>query len=181
MQYSSSPVVQILPFHGQQKIAAKRDLLMQNEQPIKNSIEKSARKTRSPSVQANRSRILDINSHKSHSDHPTRKNFSPIQFRFDSKIQQATVKTYERQTSTTTREAAIHCLQEAAFFTRKSWIKQVEISKEMIKQRALRLIRQTDDEKLSSVLTPIRVISTVSSSRTTRVPTGKTYEKLTFR
>jgi hypothetical protein len=155
----------------QRKIAAKHELLTQIEQSVKNSVEKP--KTRSPSVQTNRSVVLDIDPSIPLPDHPIRKNSSPIRSRLDLEIQQATLKPYERYASASARATAINCLQEAGFFKRKSWLKQVEITKEMVKQRTKRCIRRADDEKISSVLSPMRVIGTTPSPCTTRLTTGK--------
>ena len=38
------------------------------------------------------------------------------------------------------------CLEEASFLKRKSWIKQVEISKEMVKNRVHQRMRRADNK-----------------------------------
>lgn len=139
----------------QQKIAAKRDLLVQTDQSLTNSVEKSTTKTRPPPVQANLSMIIDIDSLIAYPNHQTRRNLGPIQSRPDLKIQQTTMKCYERHASASIRETAVHCLQEVGLFKRKSWLKQVEISKEMVKQRAKRRIQRADDGKSNSLLAPM--------------------------
>jgi len=90
-------------------------------------------------------------------DRSTVQCLSPIKSRLDADIHQSTVKSYERYASATTRSTAIHCLQEASYFKGKSWLKQVEISKEMIKHRVKRRMRRADDEKNHKpILLPLR-------------------------
>ncbi len=116
--------------------------------------------------------VPDLNSLTSYSKHQTKRNLGSIQFTPDLKIQQATMKCYERYATASIHETAVHCLEEASFFKRKSWIKQVEISKEMVNQRTKRLIQRTDD-KCNSVIIPMRAIRTALFPCTTRLPTGK--------
>ncbi|CAF3144264.1 unnamed protein product [Rotaria sp. Silwood2] len=162
----------------QQKITTKRDLLIKTEQSLQNSAKKLTTKMKSSSVQTNCSRILDTDSHTQRPDHQARKNLGPLQFRLDKKLQQATIKSYERRASASIHTTAVHCLQEAQFFKRKSWIKQVEISKEMVKQHVKRLLRQVDDNddgRINSVFTPMRDIGIAPSPCTNRFPTVKAY------
>ena len=89
------------------------------------------------------------------SNRPRRKNLGPIRSRFDLQIQQATTRSYERYASASIQRTAINCLQEAAFFKRKSWLQQVEISKEMVKQRTKRRICPAFNVKINSLLSCI--------------------------
>ncbi|CAF3722772.1 unnamed protein product [Rotaria sp. Silwood1] len=165
--------------NGQQKTTeTKCDLLTQSEQSLQNSVEKLTTKMRPSSVQINRSRILDIGSHIQRQDHQARKNLGPLRFRFDQKLQQATIKPYERCAGASIHATAIHCLQEAEFFKRKSWIKQVEISKEMVKQHVKRLLQPVDNNdngRIKSVVKPMRDFGAAPAICTNRFPTAKAY------
>ena len=89
------------------------------------------------------------------SNRPRRKNLGPIRSRFDLQIQQSTTRSYERYDSASIQQTAINCLQEAAFFKRKSWLQRVEISKEMVKQRTKRRICPAINAKVNSLLSSI--------------------------
>ena len=81
-------------------------------------------------------------------DHPSPRSTRLIKSRLDVDLRQATVKPYERYASATARSTAVTCLQEASYFKRKSWLKQVEISKEMVKHRVKRRMRRADGSML---------------------------------
>lgn len=68
----------------------------------------------------------------------------PIKSHLDVDIHRSTVKPYERYASASTRRTAVRCLEEASFFKGKSWLKQVEISKEMMKHRVKQRIRRAE-------------------------------------
>ncbi|CAF5228538.1 unnamed protein product, partial [Rotaria magnacalcarata] len=53
--------------------------------------------------------------------------------------------------------------QEAGYFKGKSWLRQVEISKQMIKHNVKRRIRRANDEKNKPLLLPIRNNTAVTS------------------
>ncbi|UJR10034.1 hypothetical protein I4U23_014257 [Adineta vaga] len=97
---------------------------------------------------------IDIDTHIALPDHPTVQRLNPIKSHKDVDVRQSTVQPYERYASATTRSTAVNCLQEAAYFKRKSWLKQVEISKEMVKNQVKRRIRRADIGKVH--LVPIR-------------------------
>ena len=91
-------------------------------------------------------------------ERPSLQRSSPIKSRLDVDIRQSAVKPYERHASATTRSTAVHCLQEAGYFKGKSWLKQVEISKEMVKHHVKRRIRRADDGITKKpILLPIRM------------------------
>jgi len=82
----------------------------------------------------------------------------------DVDVRQSDVQHYERYARETTRSTAVHFLQEAGYFKRKSWLKQVEISKKMVQNHAKRQIRCTDKEKNKKLLLlPLRT-KTVTKS-----------------
>jgi hypothetical protein len=82
----------------------------------------------------------------------------------DVDVRQSVVQPYERYASATTRSTAVHCLQEAGYFKGKSWLKQVEISKKMVKNHAKRRIRLADKEtNKKPLLLPLRT-KTVTTS-----------------
>ena len=68
-------------------------------------------------------------------------------------MQQLTLQSYERYGSASMHATAVNCLREANHFTRKSWLKQVEISKEMVKQCTKRRIQRAG-QGISSMSTP---------------------------
>ena len=102
-------------------------------------------------------RSMDVEVYIPLPDRPMPQRSSPIKSRLDLDIHHATVKPYERYASATTRSTAVQCLQEAAFFKGKSWLKQVEISKEMVKHHAKRRIRRAAGETSHKpILLPLR-------------------------
>jgi hypothetical protein len=70
---------------------------------------------------------------------------SMVKSRLDREIHRSTMKSYERHVNKSTRAHAIDCLKEANFFERKSWLKQVALSQEMIKCQVQRRIRYSTD------------------------------------
>lgn len=89
------------------------------------------------------------------SNRPRRKNLGLIRSRFDLEIQQATARSYERYASASIQQTTLNCLREAAFFKRKSWLQQVEISKEMVKQRTKRRICPAINAKNNCLLSSV--------------------------
>lgn len=80
----------------------------------------------------------------------TGKQVSEIQPHSDQEIQQITLKSYERHASASMRVTAANCLQEATHFKGKSWLKKVEISKEMVKQCTKRRMQRAADSFIST-------------------------------
>lgn len=111
----------------------------------------------SKSVPIDRNPIADVELNVPLPDYPVMVHPGPIKCRDDLKIHQSTIQSYERHASASTRTTAINCLEEATYFKRKSWLKQVEISKQMVKNKVQRRIRRDDAEtnKKSSLL-PLR-------------------------
>ncbi|CAF0910183.1 unnamed protein product [Adineta ricciae] len=105
---------------------------------------------------------IDIDTYIPLPDQPSLQRLNPIKSHIDVNIRQSTVQPYERYASASTRSTAVHCLEEAAYFKRKSWLKQVEISKEMVKNQVKRRIRRADKGKVK--LIPIRTISKPTTS-----------------
>ncbi|CAF3340496.1 unnamed protein product [Rotaria socialis] len=119
------------------------ELYQQNEQsPQQEQHSKDA----SRSVPVQRAPMLDLDSHIPLPDHPKTTSFGPIKSRIDLEIRQSTLQSYERYSSATTRSTAIQCLEEASFFKKKTWIKKVEISKEMLKHKVQQRMRRAIDE-----------------------------------
>ena len=106
----------------------------------------STSSTRSTSRPTNHALCLDPDSYVVFPDHPTNINSGPIRSRFDLEIHQSTIKSYGRYTSATTRSTAIDCLQEANYLKNKSWLKKIEISKSMLKNKVQQRIRRADDK-----------------------------------
>jgi len=100
------------------------------------------------------------------------KNFGPVQTNSDLKIKQQVMKCYERYAHTSAHDTAVQCLEEVAFMKGKSWIKQVEISKEMMKQRTKRILQRTND-KTSSANMPLRAVRDALSPCTTQLTTDR--------
>jgi hypothetical protein len=158
-----------ITFETDQRQAAKRRELYKE---IEESVEKQFQdqsdkptKRLSVSVPSER-KPFDIETYIPLPDRPTIQRSSPIKSRHDVDIRQATVKPYERYASATTRSTAVHCLQEAGYFKGKSWLKQVEISKEMVKHHVKRRIRRADDEKNHKpILLPLRANVITTSTK----------------
>jgi hypothetical protein len=118
-----------------------------------------------------RNSILDVDSYIPLPDHPPNLRSSPIKSHFDLKIRQSTFQPYERYASASIRSTAINCLQEAGYFKRKSWLKQVEISKEMVKHKVQRRIRRADDDKTTKRLSllPLHANHTTTPYKTNTI------------
>lgn len=101
--------------------------------------------------------LLDMESHLHLPERPKPFGVSPIKGPMDLQIHRSTMKSYERRSAAGTRTAAINCIQEATYFKGKSWLKQIEISKQMIKQQTQRTIRQAQIElNEKSARSPLR-------------------------
>jgi hypothetical protein len=153
----------------QNKAAKRRELFTQIKQSVeKLSQDQSEEATNPPSISVPSNRkSIDAGTYIPLPDRPTIRQSSPIKSRIDVDIRQATVKPYERYASATTRSTALHCLQEAGYFKGKSWLKQVEISKEMVKHHVKRRIRRADGEtNQKPILLPLRtnVVTTTTSA-----------------
>jgi hypothetical protein len=98
------------------------------------------------SLPIERQSAIDAETHVSLPDHPITFRNGPLKTHFDDAIRRSTIDTYQRYSSATLRSTAIDCLEEASFFKRKSWVKQVEIGKEMIKNRVHRRMRRADNK-----------------------------------
>ncbi|CAF2245234.1 unnamed protein product [Rotaria magnacalcarata] len=119
------------------------ELYKQNEQL---SQQEQHSKNESHSVPVQRAPMLDLDSHIPIPDHPSNTFFGPIKSRVDLEIRRSTLESYERYSSATTRSTALQCLEEASFFKKKTWIKKVEISKEMLKHKVQQRMRRAIDE-----------------------------------
>jgi hypothetical protein len=152
-----------LAYETEQRTAARRrelftqvEQLMQSErQPVESTTDLVNR--RSASVPTYRPPSVDVEAYIPLPDHPTTVDVGPIRSRIDLQIHQSSIQPYERHASASTRTTAIKCLQEAAYFKKKSWLQQVEISKQMVKNHVQRRIRRADQgtNKNSSLL-PLR-------------------------
>lgn len=109
-----------------------------------------------------RDKMLDLDSHVPLPDRPKSSSLSPIKSRVDLDIRQSTFDVYERYASASVRTTAIDCLQEAAFFKKKTWLKKVEISKDMLKHKVQqRMCRGVDETCRSPVTKSTRNSSTI--------------------
>ncbi|CAM4829977.1 unnamed protein product [Rotaria magnacalcarata] len=145
----------------QQKIAKRQELFAQIEQAQHHQL-KETKQTMPTSVSSDR-KVIDIGTYISLPDRPIVQRSNVFKSRRDCELRRATVESYERYASATTRSTAIHCLQEAGYFKGKSWLRQVEISKQMIKHNVKRRIRRANDEKNKPLLLPIRNNTAVTS------------------
>jgi len=165
-------------FEAEQMKAAKKNELFtqiketfkeQESQPSEISTTNSTN-VLSNSCPADRNSILDVDSYIPLPDHPSYSRFNSIQSRVDLQIRQSTFQSYERHASASIRSTAINCLQEAGYFKRKSWLKQVEISKEMVKHKVQRRIRRADDKTMKNPkLLPFRATDTTTRYKTNTV------------
>ncbi|CAF3277865.1 unnamed protein product [Rotaria socialis] len=128
----------------QREIAKRQELFAQIEQ-TQHHQSKETKKPMSTSVSSDRE-VIDIGTYIPLPDRPIVQRSNVFKSRRDCELRQATVESYERYASAKTRSTAIHCLQEAGCFKGKSWLRQVEISKEMIKHTVKRRIRRANDE-----------------------------------
>jgi len=163
-KFSSSRIT----FESEQRKARKRqELFTQIEQSLDQQLPDQLEKSTHPVSFPSERKSSTIEPYIPLPDHPVMQRSSPIKSRLDLKIRQATVKPYERYASATTRSTAVHCLQEASYFKGKSWLKQVEISKEMIKHHVKRRIRRASDQtNHKPILLPLRTnVVTTSANR----------------
>ncbi|CAF3792319.1 unnamed protein product [Adineta steineri] len=147
----------------QHRISKRQELftqIKQSVQSIQNQTQYHPKKTTnlapiSLSIDRN---SIDVDSYIALPDHPKENRLSPIKSRIDTDVRQSAVQPYERYASASTRSTAVRCLQEASYFKRKSWIKQVEISKEMVKNHVKRRLRRADKDIIYNkpTLLPLR-------------------------
>jgi hypothetical protein len=144
----------------------KRDLFSKIEARLKQAPEVSRTIPgipRSDSISFDQQSEINVDTHMPLPEHPASVPNGPIKSHIDVKIRQSTVQTYERYSSATSRSTAIKCLEEASYFKRKSWIKQVEISKEMVKHKVQRRMRRADNKTpIKSSLEPLRANHTTT-------------------
>lgn len=118
---------------------------------------------------ADHNAVLDVDSYIPLPDHPSNSRCGLIKSHIDLEIRQSTFQSYERYASASMRSSAIDCLQEAGYFKRKSWLKQVEISKDMIKNKAQRRMRRADEKTTNkSTLLPLHATNTITPYKTNR-------------
>lgn len=111
----------------------------------------------SQSLPVDRHTIIDVNPHISLRNHPTYSQTGPIKSQRDLKLRQTTFQPYERYASATFRSTAVTCLEEATYFKKKSWLKQVEMSKDMVKNKVRRRIGRADDKTMNQPsIVPLR-------------------------
>lgn len=154
-----SSLVHLSTHDRQKKVSTNKDQVKPAEQTFANIVEKLTTKVKSSDTGTNQSSDPKIDSLKAHPNHQVGNNLKPIQMHSSLAIHQATIKSFERHTNASIHNTATECLREASFLKRKSWMKQVEIGKEMVKQRTKRLIERPDQENRNSVIVPIRTIS----------------------
>ena len=158
---SSVDAYAFLTSQRNQKIDQERAIKRQDRlTEIKQSVEKQlADQTIPPvpvSIRSER-KSIDVENYIPLPDRPSLQRSNPIKSRLDVEVRRATVQPYERYASATTRSTAVHCLQEAGYFKGKSWLRQVEISKEMMKNHVKRRIRRADnDTNQKPILLPLR-------------------------
>lgn len=152
---------------AQRRKAKRKELLTQIEQSIEALPDPASKALSNPlsSSFASDRKLIDIGTYIPLPDNPAVRRPCTIKSRLDSEIHQSTVQSYERHASATTRSTAIQCLQEAGYFKGKSWLKQVEISKEMMKHSVKRRIRRSDQETNNKpTLLPLRSNIAVTSA-----------------
>ena len=133
----------------QQKAIKRRELFTQIEQSVQIQAEPPVAPPAMP-VPVEPKAALDLEVGIPLPEHRSNQHARPIKSRLDFDIHQATVRPYERYASASSRKTAVSCLQEAGYFKGKSWLKQVEISKEMVRRRVKRRIRRADQADESS-------------------------------
>ena len=127
----------------QQKAIKRRELFAQIEQSVQTQAQPPVTRPTAP-VPVELKPAMNLDAVIPLPEHPSNQRSRAMKSRLDYDIHQATVKPYERYASATSRKTAVNCLQEAGYFKGKSWLKQVEISKEMIRHRVKRRIRRAD-------------------------------------
>ncbi|CAF3760901.1 unnamed protein product [Adineta steineri] len=159
--------------------ARKRELLTQIEQSVheqQHSPEGSISQSITPlsnSRPITRSSIVDVDARLPLPDQPVSIGSSSIKSHLDLEVYQSTIKAYERYSSASTRSTAINCLQEANHFKNKPWMKQVEISKEIVKHKVQRRIGRADETDKKSPLLPHRTSATPTASPRHKSHTAK--------
>ena len=149
-----------------------KDIKQSIDKQLQHQTEKSTNPL--PTSFSTRRKTIDVDAYLPLPERPKIRRSSPIKCRHDIEIRRAAVESYERHASATTRSTAIHCLQEASYFKGKSWLKQVEVSKEMVKHRVKRNMHHLDDEKNNKlVLLPLFTKTPNVSSITRRPNTVK--------
>ncbi|UJR36041.1 hypothetical protein I4U23_028778 [Adineta vaga] len=167
--YSSSRLAHDIE---EQNEAKRRQLFAQIEQSVRDVQQKQPQYQKedstpyssdqlTTSLSTNRGSLVDIDSCLALPDHPINIGASPIKSRLDLDVHRTTLKSYERYASASTRSTAVNCLQEANYFKRKPWIKQVEIGKEMVKHKVQRRISRANGINKNSTLSSVRT-STVT-------------------
>lgn len=148
-----------------QKTVANSDPSKPTGEAFKNLVEQLTTKTLFSHILTDRSIISDSDFPKAADpEHQTRRNINMLPMPASYNIQRKTIETFERHASASIHENATECLREASFLKRKSWLKQVELSKEMVKQRAKRQIQQPDEEQRNSTIFPMRTTSATTAS-----------------
>lgn len=140
----------------QEKAIKRQNRLAEIKQSVEEQFRDQSIKPVPMSVPSER-KSIDVENYIPLPDRPTVQRSSPIKSRLDVEVRRTTVQPYERYASASTRSTAVHCLQEAGYFKGKSWLKQVEISKEMMKNHVKRRIRRADQEtNQKPTLLPLR-------------------------
>ncbi|CAF3696153.1 unnamed protein product [Rotaria sp. Silwood1] len=155
----------------QHKTAKRKQLFTQIEQSIEKQSQHQLKESIKPlSVSYSSERKpIDIDTYIPLPERSITRRSNVLKSRRDLEIHQATVQSYERYASATTRSTAIHCLQEAGYFKGKSWLRQVEISKEMMKHSVKRRIHRASNETNNKpILLPLRTNVVITSASTHR-------------
>lgn len=156
----------------QKKARKKHQLFAEIEQSLQeqdNRLPEITTAQTNHSLPIDRDAILDVDSYIPLRDHSSSSRRGPIKSPLDLEIRQSTFQSYERHASASVRSTAISCLEEASFFKRKSWLKQVEMSKEMVKHRVQRRMHRSENRTTNSQpsLTPIRPTHTTRVYKST--------------
>jgi hypothetical protein len=140
---------------------------IQSKQPPEQSSERIIRSSNrlTNSLPADRGTMIDLDLCLPLPEHPLNLGVSSIKSRHDRDVREAALKSYERYASASTRSTAVNCLQEANHFKRKPWMKQVEISKEMVKHKVHRRMGRADETNRRAALMPLSDSTTRTSPR----------------
>ncbi|CAF2813880.1 unnamed protein product [Rotaria sp. Silwood2] len=155
----------------QRKTTKRKELLTQIEQSLQKQPQHQSKESTKPlsNSYSSERKAIDIDTYIPLPERLTTQRSNVLKSRRDLEIRQATVQSYERYASATTRSTAIHCLQEAGYFKGKSWLRQVEISKEMMKHSVKRRIRRANNETDNKpILLPLRTNVMITSASTHR-------------
>lgn len=140
----------------EEKAIKRKDRLAEIKQAVEKQLADQTIPPVPVSIRSER-KSIDVENYIPLPDRPALQRSSPIKSRLDVEVRRSAVEPYERYASATTRSTAVHCLQEAGYFKGKSWLKQVEISKEMMKNHVKRRIRRADnDTNQKPILLPLR-------------------------